>query len=182
MTSPIEVHDLTVAYHTKPVLWDIDLRLPEGKLIAVVGPNGAGKTTLLKAVCEGLGIAPQLVTSPTYTLVNVYPGARSVYHVDLYRLETPEALLELERDDWVQPDGVTLIEWPELARPLLAGEAVLELALELLPGRPQARHLTARASGPAAGAPIAGRPTAGANNPYHAALAALRALPALSES
>jgi manganese/zinc/iron transport system ATP- binding protein len=46
----IEVHDLTVAYRTKPVLWDIDLALPEGKLIAVVGPNGAGKSTLLKAM------------------------------------------------------------------------------------------------------------------------------------
>jgi manganese/zinc/iron transport system ATP- binding protein len=49
---PIEVHDLTVAYQTRPVLWDVDLALPEGKLIAVVGPNGAGKTTLLKAVLD----------------------------------------------------------------------------------------------------------------------------------
>lgn len=49
---PIEVHDLTVAYQTRPVLWDVDLLLPEGKLIAVVGPNGAGKTTLLKAVVD----------------------------------------------------------------------------------------------------------------------------------
>jgi manganese/zinc/iron transport system ATP- binding protein len=46
----IEVHDLTVAYHTQPVLWDVDLVLPEGKLIAIVGPNGAGKSTLLKAM------------------------------------------------------------------------------------------------------------------------------------
>lgn len=46
----IEVHDLTVAYHTQPVLWDVDLALPEGKLIAIVGPNGAGKSTLLKAI------------------------------------------------------------------------------------------------------------------------------------
>lgn len=46
----IEVHDLTVAYRTQPVLWDVDLRLPEGRLIAVVGPNGAGKSTLLKAM------------------------------------------------------------------------------------------------------------------------------------
>jgi manganese/zinc/iron transport system ATP- binding protein len=43
------VHDLTVAYHTQPVLWDVDLALPPGKLIAIVGPNGAGKSTLLKA-------------------------------------------------------------------------------------------------------------------------------------
>ena len=46
----IEVHDLTVAYHTQPVLWDVDLELPPGRLIAIVGPNGAGKSTLLKAI------------------------------------------------------------------------------------------------------------------------------------
>lgn len=51
----IEVHDLTVAYRTKPVLWDIDVALPEGRLIAIVGPNGAGKSTLLKAI---LGLVP----------------------------------------------------------------------------------------------------------------------------
>jgi manganese/zinc/iron transport system ATP- binding protein len=47
---PVWINDLTVAYHRKPVLWDVDLTLPEGKLIAVVGPNGAGKSTLIKAV------------------------------------------------------------------------------------------------------------------------------------
>ena len=46
----VEVHDLTVAYGTQPVLWDVDLTLPEGRLIAIVGPNGAGKSTLLKSV------------------------------------------------------------------------------------------------------------------------------------
>lgn len=54
-TPAIEIHDLTVAYHTRPVLWDVDLSLPAGKLIAVVGPNGAGKSTLLKAI---LGLVP----------------------------------------------------------------------------------------------------------------------------
>jgi manganese/zinc/iron transport system ATP- binding protein len=47
---PLWVDDLTVAYHRKPVLWDVDLSLPEGKLIAVVGPNGAGKSTLIKSI------------------------------------------------------------------------------------------------------------------------------------
>ena len=51
-TSPISIHDLTVAYHRKPVLWDVDLDIPEGKLIAIVGPNGAGKSTLIKAVMD----------------------------------------------------------------------------------------------------------------------------------
>ena len=53
---PLWVHDLTVAYHRKPVLWDVELALPEGELIAVVGPNGAGKSTLIKAV---LGLVPR---------------------------------------------------------------------------------------------------------------------------
>jgi manganese/zinc/iron transport system ATP- binding protein len=49
-TPAIEVHDLTVAYREQPVLWDIDLTVPAGVLMAVVGPNGAGKTTLIKAI------------------------------------------------------------------------------------------------------------------------------------
>jgi tRNA threonylcarbamoyladenosine biosynthesis protein TsaE len=120
--------------------------LPARAIVLCAGELGAGKTTLIKAVCEGLGIAPRVVISPTYTLVNVYPGPRSVYHVDLYRLETPEALLELDPEDWVNPDGMTLIEWPEAARPLLAGQAVLELELSTVPGRPGARRLKARAA------------------------------------
>jgi manganese/zinc/iron transport system ATP- binding protein len=52
---PVEIHDVTVAYDRKPVLWDIDLVAPEGKLIGIVGPNGAGKTTLIKAI---LGLVP----------------------------------------------------------------------------------------------------------------------------
>ena len=46
----VEIHDLTVAYREKPVLWDIDVVIPEGSLCAIVGPNGAGKTTLLSSI------------------------------------------------------------------------------------------------------------------------------------
>src|SRR5688572_1255880 len=52
---PLEVHDLTVAYHKKPVLWGIDLVVPRGKLVGIVGPNGAGKSTLIKAA---MGLIP----------------------------------------------------------------------------------------------------------------------------
>jgi len=51
----VEVHDVTVAYHRKPVLWDVDLSIPAERLVAIVGPNGAGKSTLLKAI---LGLVP----------------------------------------------------------------------------------------------------------------------------
>jgi manganese/zinc/iron transport system ATP- binding protein len=53
--APVAVHDMTVAYHRKPVLWDVDFNAPEGELIGIVGPNGAGKSTLLKAI---LGLVP----------------------------------------------------------------------------------------------------------------------------
>jgi manganese/zinc/iron transport system ATP- binding protein len=52
VTSPVSIHDLTVAYNRKPVLWDVDLDVPEGKLVAIVGPNGAGKSTLIKAIMD----------------------------------------------------------------------------------------------------------------------------------
>ena len=58
MKSPaFEIHDVTVAYHRKPVLWDIDFEIPEGKLVGIVGPNGAGKTTLIKAALGLVSLA-----------------------------------------------------------------------------------------------------------------------------
>lgn len=51
-SSPLAIHDMTVAYHRKPVLWDIDYAAPPGKLIAIIGPNGAGKSTLIKAALD----------------------------------------------------------------------------------------------------------------------------------
>lgn len=52
---PIEIHDMTVAYDRRPVLWDVDLKIPAGKLVGILGPNGAGKSTLLKAT---MGLLP----------------------------------------------------------------------------------------------------------------------------
>lgn len=52
LRAPLAIHDMTVAYHRKPVLWDVDLDIPEGKLVGVVGPNGAGKSTLIKAAMD----------------------------------------------------------------------------------------------------------------------------------
>ena len=49
---PIQIHDMTIAYHKKPVLWDVDLDVPEGKLVGIIGPNGAGKSTMIKAIME----------------------------------------------------------------------------------------------------------------------------------
>lgn len=74
----IEVHDLTVAYRDKPVLWDIDLAVPPGVLMAVVGPNGAGKTTLIKAV---LGLVRPVSGRVLVNGVPYTPRARAVAYV-----------------------------------------------------------------------------------------------------
>ncbi|MXV39201.1 ATP-binding cassette domain-containing protein [Flavobacteriaceae bacterium Ap0902] len=62
MNPAIQIDDLTVSYHQKPVLWDIDLVVPQGILMAIVGPNGAGKSTLIKSI---LGIVPPLAGTVT---------------------------------------------------------------------------------------------------------------------
>ncbi|MDH5751531.1 MAG: tRNA (adenosine(37)-N6)-threonylcarbamoyltransferase complex ATPase subunit type 1 TsaE [Deltaproteobacteria bacterium] len=117
--------------------------LPENAIVLLEGEMGSGKTTLIKAICEALGVNPAVVISPTYTLVNVYPGIRSVFHVDLFRLEDPESLLELDRDDWINPRGISLVEWPREARRLLAGEDWLEIRLDPVPDNSQGRFIKA---------------------------------------
>ena len=70
--APLSVHDLTVAYHRRPVLWDVDFDAPEGRLIGIVGPNGAGKSTLLKAI---LGLVPA-ASGKVFVYGQPYPRQR----------------------------------------------------------------------------------------------------------
>ena len=49
---PVQIHDMTIAYHRKPVLWDVDLDVPEGQLVGIIGPNGAGKSTMITAIMD----------------------------------------------------------------------------------------------------------------------------------
>ncbi len=84
-----------------------------GCVIALHGDLGAGKTQWVKGLARGLGITAR-VHSPTFTLVNVYPGGRlSLFHLDLYRLETPDQIHEAGLEEYLTPDGVTVIEWAE---------------------------------------------------------------------
>jgi tRNA threonylcarbamoyladenosine biosynthesis protein TsaE len=85
----------------------------KGLVIALSGDLGAGKTQLVKGLARGLGIASR-VHSPSFTLVNVYTGGRlTLFHLDLYRLETKEQILSAGIEDYLQPDGVAVIEWAE---------------------------------------------------------------------
>ena len=84
-----------------------------GLVVGLSGDLGAGKTQLVKGFARGLGITAR-VHSPTFTLVNEYSGGRlKLFHLDLYRLETPEQIIAAGLDECLQPDGVAVIEWAE---------------------------------------------------------------------
>lgn len=85
----------------------------KGEVLALCGDLGAGKTHFTKGVAAGLG-APVSVTSPTFTLVHEYRGGRlPLFHFDFYRLESTEEALRLGLDEYLDGDGVTIIEWAD---------------------------------------------------------------------
>ncbi len=86
--------------------------LQGGGILSLEGPLGAGKTTFVQGLAEGLGCAPDAVSSPTFTLVQEYGGGRlPLVHMDLYRLDSEDDLAALGFDDLVESSNVLAIEW-----------------------------------------------------------------------
>jgi tRNA threonylcarbamoyladenosine biosynthesis protein TsaE len=94
-----------------------------GDLIALVGGLGSGKTVLVSGVARGLEVDPTApVSSPTFTIVHRYLGRLPLYHIDLYRLDAPEALLDLGLEEYLEGDGVAAVEWAEHGERILPRE------------------------------------------------------------
>src|SRR6185312_1907105 len=120
------------------------------KMVLLRGDLGAGKTTLVKGIAEGFQAASEEdVTSPTFTLIHEYRGPRAnLYHIDLYRIDTPRQLETLGLDDLITHNSILLIEWGEkFAR--FERERDVEIALERVDDRAEQRFSeSASATGP----------------------------------
>lgn len=108
--------------------------LPRGATVLLIGKLGAGKTTLAKGIVKGLGAAPpEEVSSPTFTLIHEYGSPPAVYHVDLYRLDSPRDAATLGLDELFDSSAMVLIEWGERFPELMPPERV-EIRLRVLEG------------------------------------------------
>jgi tRNA threonylcarbamoyladenosine biosynthesis protein TsaE len=95
-----------------------------GDVIALSGDLGCGKTVFSQGFAAGLGI-PGMVTSPTFTILQVYENGRlPLYHFDLYRIAEPEELYEIGFEEYLDGEGVTLIEWADLFPEMLPPDAI----------------------------------------------------------
>ena len=115
---------MTKIHHSQSVLETLQLarefssRLKPGQRVGLIGELGAGKTVFAKGIISVLcGVPVEEIPSPTFTLIEEYP--HSVYHVDLYRLNSSEETKELAWDELLSPQAITLIEWPEKIKELL---------------------------------------------------------------
>lgn len=98
--------------------------LQVGDVVCLKGELGAGKTHFVKGMAEAFGINRQEVQSPTFTLINEYPGTTPLYHLDCYRMESPNEALEIGAEEYFYGEGVCVIEWPERIEPIIPPEAI----------------------------------------------------------
>lgn len=99
--------------------------LNSGDVVALYGELGSGKTHLVKGICSAFGVAAVSVTSPTFTIINEYEcKSLMIYHFDAYRAESPDDFRNIGFEEYLESDGICLVEWPERVEPLLPDETV----------------------------------------------------------
>lgn len=107
--------------------FDLGVRLAEslksGGSLSLEGDLGAGKTALAKGIASGLGIT-DIITSPTFTIVNTYEGEITLNHFDVYRINDPEELYEIGWDEYFSKDTVCIVEWGDRVLRLLPPDVI----------------------------------------------------------
>ncbi|MDP4181052.1 MAG: tRNA (adenosine(37)-N6)-threonylcarbamoyltransferase complex ATPase subunit type 1 TsaE [Bacillota bacterium] len=89
-----------------------------GDLICLTGDLGTGKTALTKGIADSLGVSGY-ITSPTFTFVNEYAGRIPLFHFDVYRIGDPEDMYEIGFEEYLERDGIVVIEWADLIKDIL---------------------------------------------------------------
>lgn len=123
----IEVYSSTSEEETFRIGVELSKRIAPGDVLAFYGELGAGKTELIKGICEGLSVS-EIVSSPTFNIVNEYAGERAghplrIFHIDLYRIENISELVEIGMEETLgDVEAVKLVEWAELADRILPSE------------------------------------------------------------
>jgi len=97
--------------------------LGPGDIICLSGDLGTGKTALTNGIANSLGIN-SYITSPTFTLVNEYEGRLPLYHFDVYRIADPEEMFEIGFEEYINSEGITVIEWGEQISEVLPKEII----------------------------------------------------------
>ncbi len=98
----------------------IGSQLSSGDVVALIGDLGVGKTCLTQGIARGVSVyQDQTVNSPSYILINEYAGKIPIYHIDLYRLERLEDIVALGLEDYLEGDGICVIEWADRMDELL---------------------------------------------------------------
>jgi tRNA threonylcarbamoyladenosine biosynthesis protein TsaE len=113
--------------------------LAPATVLALHGDLGSGKTCFVTGIARALGIDDP-ITSPTFTMINEYDGTRRLCHMDLYRIGDPDELFSLGLEDYIDNDGITIIEWAERAGDLLP-EDTIHILFEVLDS-PDSRRIT----------------------------------------
>jgi tRNA threonylcarbamoyladenosine biosynthesis protein TsaE len=127
--------------------------LAPGDFIALVGELGAGKTQFAKGIAAGLEVDPGTpVTSPTYTILNIYQGRLPLYHFDLYRLHGPDEITELGFEEYFSGAGACVVEWSERLGEEMPAQV---LTVSLAHAGDEGRTVSFAASGPRAAALLA---------------------------
>ena len=100
-------------------------KLEKGNVMALIGDLGTGKTTLTKSIAVGLGIT-EMITSPTFTIVQEYPEGRlPMYHFDVYRINDIEEMYELGYEEYFFGQGVCVIEWADLIMDIIPKDSII---------------------------------------------------------
>lgn len=112
------------ARHTEEIARLMGEKLREGDILALSGELGSGKTCFAGGLARGLGVGEKYkITSPTFTLINEYPGRYKLYHFDLYRLKNYSEFEDLGYEEYFCGRGVVVIEWAEKIAQILPADA-----------------------------------------------------------